>query len=185
MAERGFDPVDPNTFEMNDVQPDDNDPYKYAPQDDDPIDDDDQDPLSNPSLTDITQNETSFITPEWSQASSWVESYRDSFKNNYGIDDKTFDVLRLNLNRKDGNIYYKTSQINRKDGNWLYALASIKGKGAAEFKRVVEEGQRRRQEQHPKVREQPIEPTVVDRQPITFDNPGFDDKDDDSTVTWS
>jgi len=45
MAEGGFDSNDPNSLEMNDVQPDD---------------DDDQTALLNPS-TDITQNETSFI----------------------------------------------------------------------------------------------------------------------------
>jgi len=63
MAEGGF---DSNTFEMNDVQPDD----------------DDQDPLTNPS-TDITQNETGFSqggSSGRSQEAELIESYRDSFK---------------------------------------------------------------------------------------------------------
>jgi len=85
-------------------------------------------------------------------------------------------MLRLNLNRRDGNLYYKDIQINRKDAKGLLALKSIKGKGAAEFKNIIIEGQQRNQHHHP------IEPTVVDRQPITFDNPTFDDKDDDELI---
>jgi len=92
------------------------------------------------------------------------------------IDDKTFDALRLNLNRRDGNLYYEASQISRKNGKGLLALASVKGKGATEFRNIIRGGQQR---VHPKVQEQPVEPTVVDRQSVTFDNPTFDDKDDD------
>jgi len=91
----------------------------------------------------------------------------------------------LDLTRRGDKLYYKDAQITREDGKGLYALTSIKGKGAAEFKRVVAEGQQRlvEQSQQPK---QPTEPNVVNRQPIehkpidrTFDNPGYEDKDDD------
>jgi len=66
MAEGGFDPNDPNSFEMNEdiVLPDD-------------------DPSEDLSHIDITQNdpgfsggsqqETSFITPNGSQESRWIE----------------------------------------------------------------------------------------------------------------
>jgi len=161
MAEGGFDPNDPNVFEMNE----------------DVIPPDDEDITQNdPGFSGESQQETSFNTPEGSQASRWIELYRASFKSKYRIGDNTFDVLRLNLTQRGCKLYYKDAQINRKDGEGLYALTSIKGKGAAEFKRVVEEGQRTKQLT---VQERPIEPTVVDRQPITFDNPAFDDRDDD------
>jgi len=106
----------------------------------------------------------------------------------YHIDVDTFDMLRLNLRiMKDANLYYNDAQITRKGGKGLYALKSIKGAGATEFRNIVEEGQQ--QQQHPKVQkqqpkvqkqqlnvqEQPTEPTVVNRQHITFDNPGFED----------
>jgi len=77
-------------------------------------------------------------------------------------------LLRLYLERRGSNLYYKDAQINRKDGGGLYAPASIKSKGAVEFKRIIGDGQKRKREQ-----------TVVDRQSMTFDDLKFDDKDDD------
>jgi len=174
MAEGGFDPDD---FEMT-----------ILPSGVDPLDDDPSEDLltiditqNDPGFSVGSQQETSFITPEASQASWWIELYRASFKSKYGIDDNIFNTLRLDLERRGGNLYYEDVQINRKDGKGFYALASIKGKGAAEFKRIVQEGQRRVQARRSKqqtVQGQPIEPSVVDRQSMTFDNPMFDDEDD-------
>jgi len=75
MAEGGFDPNDPNSFEMN-----------KDTQDDDPSED--------LSTIDITQNdpgfsggsqqETSFITTEASQASRWIKSFKDSLSQSMG-----------------------------------------------------------------------------------------------------
>jgi len=81
----------------------------------------------------------------------------------------------MNLEFRGGKLYYEDAQITRKDGKGLYALRSIKGKGATEFKHIVEEGQRRVQARLVEQSQHPIEPNVVNRQPITFDNPTFDD----------
>jgi len=179
MAEGGFDPNDPNGFETNEDTPYD-------------------DPSNDIPLTDITKNdtefpqpegsqkETSFITPKGSQASRFIESYRCMFKNKYGIDDKTFGVLRLDLELRGSNLYYEDAQIMRKDGKGLYSLGSIKGKGAVEFKRIVEEGQRRVQArliEGARRSKQPIEPTVVDKQSRTFDNQAFDGGDDNELTS--
>jgi len=107
---------DPNAFEMNE----------------DVIPPDDEDTLLTPSA-DITQNETSFTTPESSQENQLIDSYRDSFKSKYGIDEGTFDTLRLNLKFRGNKLYYEDAQITRKDGKGLYALSSIKGNGAVDF----------------------------------------------------
>jgi len=131
MAEGGFYPNYPNSFEMNDVTPDD----------------DDQ-PLLNPSR-DITENSTSFTIPESSQESEWIESNRERFKGPYHIDDETFDVLKLNLRRGDDKIdgedpkmiYYRDALIISKRSVNLLSLDSIKGTGAAEFRSIVKENQ--------------------------------------------
>jgi len=116
MAEGGFYLNAPNSFEMNEDTPDD-------------------DPSEDLSHTDITQNdpgfsgrsrqETSFFQPEGSQASRWIESYRDSFKNKYGINDKTFDMLKLDLTRRSNKIYFKNLSLTFDDGRTLYALNSV------------------------------------------------------------
>jgi len=61
MAEGGFDPNDPNSFEMNeDIVPPDDDQLE-----DTPLTDNDTE-FSQPEGS---QRETSFITPKWSQES--------------------------------------------------------------------------------------------------------------------
>jgi len=92
--------VDPGEMEMNAIPPDDDD-ERYAPQDDDPVDD--EDAYTYPS--NITKNETSFTIPRISQESRLIEQYRNDFKSKYEIDDETFDVLRMNLERKGNKIY--------------------------------------------------------------------------------
>jgi len=97
MADGGFDPNDPNSFQMNEY---------VVPPDDDPSED-----LSHTAITQNdhgfsggSQQETSFLTPKGSQESRWIEIYRDMFKNKYGIDDQAFNVLRLDLERRGGNL---------------------------------------------------------------------------------
>jgi len=143
---------------------------------------------NDPGFSGGSQQETSFITPEGSQASRWIESYRYSFKSKYGIDDNTFDTLRLNLNRRGNKIYFKNLSLSFDDGRKLYSLNSLKSTGAAEFKNIIRGEQGRvqarsiegaRRSKQPTVQEQPIEPTVVDGKSMTFDIPAFDDGDDD------
>jgi len=83
MAEGGFDPNDPNSFEMNEDTPDD-------------------DPSEDLSLIDVSQNNPEFSTPEGSRQetsfstpveSMLIESYRDKFKKMYRINDETFNKL--------------------------------------------------------------------------------------------
>jgi len=157
MAEGGFDPNDPNSFEMNEdiVPPDD-------------------DSSENLSIIDVSQNnpefsppegsqqETSFITPEGSQESRWIESYRDSFKSKYEIDDKTFYALRLYLRRKGNKIYFQLS-LSFDDGRKLYSLNSLKSKGAAEFKNIIRGGQRRVQARLIEEARRSIQPTVQEQ----------------------
>jgi len=133
MAEGGFDPNDPNSFEVNEdiVLPDDDSSEDFSH-----IDVNQNNPEFSPPAG--SRQETSFITLKGSPAPRWIVSYRDSFKSKYGIDNNTFDTLRLNLNQRDGNLYYKNVQINRKDGKGLYSVNSIKGTGAGEFRNIIE-----------------------------------------------
>jgi len=69
MAEGGFYPIDPNSFEMNEDTPYDD------PSEDTPLIDNDTE-FSQPEGS---QQETSFIAPEGSQVSRFIESYRSIF----------------------------------------------------------------------------------------------------------
>jgi len=90
-------------------------------------------------------------------------------------------MLRLDLKRKGSNVYFKNLSLPFDDRRKLYPLNSLKIKGATEFKNIIRGG--RRLSERPTVQEQPIEPTVVDRQSVTFDNSTFDDKGDDELRT--
>jgi len=160
MADGGLDPVDPNSFEMNEDTPDDD------PSEDIPLTDNDTE-FSQPEGS---QQETSFTTPEVSQESRWIELYRDRFNSKYGIDDQTFTELRLDLKLRGGNLYYKDAQIMCKGGKGLYALSGIKGKGATHFKNIIKYGKHRVQKrliEESRRSKKPIEPTAVDRQSRT------------------
>jgi len=146
MAEGGFDPNDPNVFEMiKDVIP--------------PVDEDITQNDSEFSQPEGSQQESSFIIPEGSQESKWIENHRDDFKSKYKIDDNTFDVLRTNLRREGDNIYYRDTRISFNKGGTLLELNSIKGDNATKFKNIVKENQQQliKVSQRPK---QPIKPTV-------------------------
>jgi len=99
----------------------------------------------------------------------------------YGINDKTFDVLRLDLNLRGNKLYYKNLSLTYGAKGKLYSINSIKSKGATDFKNIIKDGQRRVQArliEEARRSEQPMEPKVVDRQSRTFDNPAFDGGDD-------
>jgi len=119
MAEGGCDPNDPNSFEMNE---------EVVPPDDDPSEDLSTIDLTQnyPGFSGGSQQETSFFHPEGSQASRWIEAYRDSFKSKYKIDDKTFDALRLDLSRRGNTIYFRHLSLTYDDGQKLYSLNSLK-----------------------------------------------------------
>jgi len=90
--------IDPNDrLETNDLELD-----TYSANDD-------QTPLLNLS-TGITQHTTDFTEPKSSQELELIRSYKDTFKSWYGIDDKTFDVLRMNLSRRGNELYFKSNK---------------------------------------------------------------------------
>jgi len=153
------------------------------PSDVDPLDDD---PSEDLSPIDITQNypgfsvgsqqESSFSTPVESML---VESYRDKLKKMYRINDETFNELIPNLRMIDNKLYYEGRDrhgnpvnilIEDKSGG-VYTLSTIESKrGGTSFIRTIETFELSQRSKRPTVQEQPIKPTVVDRQTISYDN---------------
>jgi len=101
MEEGGF---DPGEMEMNEI-PQDDDDEQYGPTDDSIDEDYDGDiTQNNPrfSLPEGSQQETSLTKPKTILENQLIESYRDSFKSKYKIDDETFDIVRMNLEFRGG-----------------------------------------------------------------------------------
>jgi len=180
MAEGGFDPEE---MEMNEIS----------------LVNDEQPSLN--TSRDITENETDFSQDGSSMGGldyKAIEGFRNKFKSKYNIDDETFDELRKNLIMIDDKLYYKGRNGSGDPVNVLiegirtkvYALRTIENmEGGTRFACAIEmfelsrPGARTKVQNQPK---QPVEPTVVNRQPIehepidkSFDNPVFDDEDDD------
>jgi len=182
MKEGGFDRLETNELEMGTIFTNDD----YQP------------PLLNPS-TDITQHTTDFTTTSTSSWRAGVESdidrtYKEEIMDKYEIDENSYRDLRKKLRIKERKLYFVGKSGHNANIDVLiedtrggvYKPTSALGPndskvGVSNFDKTIKKYQRETLERRSQALRgnnlpPPLETTVINRQPITFNNPAFDDE---------